>query len=122
MYLKSFAEQPFRKEGAIRMSDTPEKPLAGLAEPYGLRGFLRQSYAIIAVELTKVRRDPTEVFSRAAQPILWLVVFGQVFERIHGIPTGRISYMAFMSPGILAQSILFSAIFFGIAVIWERDL
>jgi ABC-2 type transport system permease protein len=30
--------------------------------------------------------------------------------------------MAFMAPGILAQSVLFSAIFYGISVIWERDL
>jgi len=84
--------------------------------------FLRQSFAIVDVELRKVGRDPTEIFSRAIQPILWLVIFGQVFERIHGIPTGPLSYTAFLAPGILAQSILFSAIFFGIAVIWERDL
>ncbi len=104
------------------MSEAREKSLGGLAEPYGLRGFARQCFAIVDVELRKVGRDPTELFSRAAQPILWLVVFGQVFERIHGIPTGPLRYTAFMAPGILAQSILFSAIFFGIAVIWERDL
>jgi len=88
----------------------------------GPAAFLRQSFAIVDVELKKVGRDPTEIVSRAIQPILWLVIFGQVFERIHGIPTGPLSYTAFLAPGILAQSILFSAIFFGIAVIWERDL
>jgi len=98
------------------------KPSTGEDEPLGLAAFFRQSFAIVDVELRKVGRDPTEIFSRAAQPILWLVVFGQVFERIHAIPTGRLSYTAFLAPGILAQSILFSAIFFGIAVIWERDL
>jgi ABC-2 type transport system permease protein len=40
---------------------------------------------------------------------------------VRGIPTGTISYQAFMTPGILAQSFLFGAIFYGIAVIWERD-
>jgi ABC-2 type transport system permease protein len=73
-------------------------------------------------ELRKLIRDPTELLSRAIQPILWLVVFGQVFSHVHAIPTGSISYLAFMTPGILAQSVLFSAIFYGIAVIWERDL
>src|SRR5208282_6352631 len=50
------------------------------------------------------------------------MIFGQVFSQVRGIPTGNVSYLAFMTPGILAQSILFSAIFFGIGVIWERDL
>ena len=84
--------------------------------------FLRQSAAVASAELAKIGRDPTELFSRAIQPVLWLVVFGQVFSRLRGIPTGGISYLAFMTPGILAQSVLFSAIFYGIAVIWERDL
>src|SRR6185295_15346077 len=39
-----------------------------------------------------------------------------------GIPIGNLSYLDYMTPGILAQSVLFSAIFYGIAVIWERDL
>jgi len=67
-------------------------------------------------------RDPTELFSRAVQPVLWLAVFGQVFSQVRGIPTGALGYLDYMAPGILAQSILFSAIFYGIAVIWERDL
>ena len=45
-----------------------------------------------------------------------------MFSRVRGIPTGNVSYLAFMTPGILAQSVLFTAIFYGIAVIWERDL
>ena len=74
------------------------------------------------VELIKLLRDPTEMFSRAVQPVLWLVVFGQVLAQVHGIHTGAVGYLAFITPGILAQSVLFSAIFYGIAVIWERDL
>jgi len=88
----------------------------------GIKGFFVQSLAIAEVELRKLLRDPTELFTRAVQPVLWLAVFGQIFSRVRGIPTGNISYLAFMAPGILAQSVLFSAIFFGIAVIWERDL
>jgi len=84
--------------------------------------FFKQSAAITAAELIKISRDPTELFSRAIQPVLWLVIFGQVFSQVRDIPTGGISYLAFMTPGILAQSVLFSAIFYGIAVIWERDL
>jgi len=84
--------------------------------------FLRESYAIADIELRKLLRDPTELLSRAIQPVLWLAVFGQVLSHVRGIDTGKVGYLAFMTPGILAQSILFSAIFYGIAVIWERDL
>jgi ABC-2 type transport system permease protein len=84
--------------------------------------FFRDAAAIAEVELRKVTRDPTEIVTRAVQPTLWLLVFGQVFTRTRAIPTGSLSYLAFMAPGVLAQSVLFSAIFYGIAVIWERDL
>lgn len=84
--------------------------------------FLNESGAVAAAEIRKLLRDPTEMFTRAIQPILWLAVFGQVFSRVRGIPTGNLRYLDYMAPGILAQSILFSAIFYGIAIIWERDM
>ena len=87
-----------------------------------LVAFLRHATAIAQAELAKVIRDPTELLTRAIQPALWLIVFGQVFTRTRAIPTGSLSYLDFMAPGVLAQSVLFSAIFYGIAVIWERDL
>ena len=98
------------------------EPPAALVEASALLAFFRETAAIAEVELKKLFRDPTELFSRAVQPVLWLVIFGQVFSKVRGIPTGDVSYLAFMTPGILAQSVLFTAIFYGIAVIWERDL
>jgi ABC-2 type transport system permease protein len=98
-------------------------PPSGSAEPTrSLAAYFEQAYAIGAAEVHKLVRDPTELFTRSVQPALWLLVFGQVFARTRAIPTGRLSYTAFMAPGILAQSVLFMAIFYGIAVIWERDL
>jgi ABC-2 type transport system permease protein len=41
---------------------------------------------------------------------------------VRAISTGEVRYLDFMAPGILAQSVLFVAIFYGIGVIWERDL
>ncbi|MDD5609596.1 MAG: ABC transporter permease, partial [Ignavibacterium sp.] len=77
---------------------------------------------IAELEVRKLKHDPTELFTRAAQPALWMLVFGEVFTRVRAIPTGNLTYMDFMAPGILAQSVLFVAIFYGIAIIWERDL
>ena len=106
------------------MSTVPESavPLNGLAKAGFLTEFLRDTFALADVELRKLRRDPLELLTRAIQPALWLLVFGQVFGRLKAIPTGEINYVTFMVPGILAQSVLFIAIFYGISVIWERDL
>ncbi len=74
------------------------------------------------VELRKIRHDRTELYMRAVQPVLWLLIFGETFSRIRAIPTPPgVSYLAYLSPGIMAQSALFIAIFFGIQIIWERD-
>jgi ABC-2 type transport system permease protein len=84
--------------------------------------FLRKTVAIGEMEMWKLRHDPTELVTRAVQPALWLLIFGQIFTRVRAIPTGGVRYLDFMAPGILAQSVLFIAIFYGIAIIWERDL
>jgi len=84
--------------------------------------FATDTLTIAELEARKLQHDFTELLTRAVQPALWLLIFGEVLSRIKAIPTGSISYMDFMTPGILAQSVLFIAIFYGIAVIWERDL
>ncbi len=73
------------------------------------------------VELQKLSHDRTELLTRAVQPILWLIIFGETFNRLHAIPTGGLPYLDFLAPGIIAQSGLFVAIFYGIQIIWERD-
>jgi len=83
---------------------------------------LLKALAVTGMELRKLRRDPTELATRAIQPALWLTVFGEVMSRARMIDTGDTPYLAFLVPGILAQSVLFIAIFNGISVIWERDL
>ncbi len=95
---------------------------AAWAEPPAPVRFLEDSWTVAQGELRKLAHDPTELLTRAVQPILWLLVFGQVLAQARTIPTGTLGYMDFLAPGVLAQSALFSAIFFGIAVIWERDL
>ena len=95
---------------------------AAWAEPPAPLRFVLDAWTIAEGELRKLRHDPTELLTRAVQPLLWLLVFGQVMAQTRAIPTGNLGYLDFLAPGILAQSALFSAIFFGIAVIWERDL
>ncbi|QKW18513.1 ABC transporter permease [Kitasatospora sp. NA04385] len=77
--------------------------------------------AMCAVELQKLRHDRTELYTRAVQPALWLLIFGETFTRLKAIPTGGTPYLDYLAPGIIAQSAMFIAIFYGIMIIWERD-
>ena len=112
--------KPGVHEGVFAVSAEPiasrDAPLTFLVR------YVARTFTIVGMEARKLLHDPTELLTRAIQPALWLLVFGQVFTRIRAIPTGSMRYIDFMAPGILSQSVLFIAIFYGISVIWERDL
>ena len=107
------------------MSARPAAPPAVWAEappgPPAWRRFGSRIATLCLVELRKVRHDRTELYTRAIQPALWLLIFGETFTRLHAIPTGDVPYLDYLAPGIMAQSALFIAIFYGIQIIWERD-
>lgn len=119
------------------MSEAPAAPHAASADPAetagidlllrppepraGWRVLPSRVVAMCAVELQKLRHDRTELYTRAVQPALWLLIFGQTFTRIRAIPTDGIPYIDYLAPGIIAQSAMFIAIFYGIQIIWERD-
>lgn len=103
------------------MSPKPVELRAGWSNS-GPALFLEQTTAVAESDILKLFHDPVELVTRMIQPALWLVVFGQVFSKTRVIPTGGLPYLDFMAPGILAQSVLFGAIFYGISLIWERDL
>ena len=110
-------EQEELRDDLVESPHLPKtSPLAVVAS------FVGKTLTIAEFEARKLRHDSTELITRAVQPALWLLVFGEVMARIRAIPTGTLSYLDFFAPGILAQSVLFIAIFYGIAVIWERDL
>jgi ABC-2 type transport system permease protein len=125
---------PWNLEGATVKLQEPDVQPSGsaselaIANPhtaspwYAIGDFFRKTFTITEWEVRKLRHDATDLITRAIQPALWLLIFGEVFTRIHAIPTGNISYLAFLAPGILSQSVLFISIFAGITIIWERDL
>jgi len=84
--------------------------------------FASKAMVMVELEARKLRHDPSELLTRAIQPALWLLVFGVVLNQVRLIPTGDFSYLEFLTPGVLAQSVLFISIFYGITIVWERDL
>jgi len=88
-----------------------------------IKELVTKTLAIAELEVRKLRHDLTDLIVRAVQPSLWLLIFGQVFSKLHEIHTGSLPYLDFMAAGILAQSVLNVAIFTGgMTLIWERDL
>ena len=93
-----------------------ERDLAAFAERAGY-----EAVAVYKETASGVRHDRTELFTRMVQPALWLLIFGQTFAHLRVIDTGEVDYLAFLAPGIIAQSALFISIFYGIQIVWDRD-
>ncbi len=106
---------------SVALEGRPAGPVEATAPRSWWRAYLTRVAAFCLVEIQRIRHDRTELVTRAVQPALWLLIFGETFTRIHAIPTGSIPYLDFLSPGIIAQSGTFVAIFYGIQIIWERD-
>lgn len=86
-----------------------------------LARYIENIAVIFEIEFRKIIHQPSELLFRSVQPILWLLMFGQVIA--HQLQSNNnTNYLNFLTPGILSQSVLFIAIFNGIAVIWERDM
>lgn len=90
-----------------------------------LRREIGNILTIVELEARRLRHDYTDIAVRAVQPIVWLLVFGTIMAQrgnfnptINGI---QYPYLSFVAPGILAQAVLFVAIFFGIMLVWDRD-
>lgn len=103
---------------ALAKENRANAPLVGTGPVAWLCGVS----AVVEMEARKLWHDPLEIITRAIQPAFWLLIFGQAFGRMRALPTGGTPYQAFLTPGILAQSVMFISIFYGIAIIWEKDL
>lgn len=82
---------------------------------------LRNIFVMIELELRRLKHDRTELYSRAVQPILWIVIYGSVMGAVKAIPTGGIPYTDYITPGVLIQSTTFVSIFYGLTIVWERE-
>jgi ABC-2 type transport system permease protein len=104
------------------MSTTPAAPATiATPRPNPLAGYLKKVVAITEMEVQKLLHDQWDIVTRSVQPVLWLLLFGGVFGRLRVLPPELGSYLDFVAPGILAQSVMTISIFQGITAIWERD-
>ena len=80
-----------------------------------LRGF----YTLWLREVKRYLRDRTRIVSSFFQPLLWLVIFGTGVRFSGSI--GGLTYQQYIFPGIIGQTLLFTSMFMGISVIWDKE-
>lgn len=77
-------------------------------------------YALWLRDMKWFVRSRMRVISMLAVPFFWLVIVGMGLTAIvPGIP-GAGSYLDFMAPGIVGMAVLFSAVYSGVSVIWDK--
>src|SRR5262249_36266725 len=100
------------------------RPAASPASPSigKLRSLLPGPVAMAPAEMRKLHHDHLDIFTRSVQPLLWLFIFGTALHHNRSLTVGTLDYRSYLAPGVMAQAAMFIAIFFGLAVIWERDV
>ena len=77
-------------------------------------------YILWLRQLKRYVRSQSRIVGSLGQPLLFLVVLGFGFGPIYKKASGD-SYLDFLAPGVIAQGILFTAIFSGIELIWDKQ-
>jgi ABC-2 type transport system permease protein len=78
-------------------------------------------YAIWYRELKVFIRERSRIVSSIVSPLMWLVVFGSGLGSTITSVSG-VGYQTFIYPGIIVMSLLFSSIFYGVYVVWDRKI
>ncbi len=85
-----------------------------------IRNEITGIYAIWYREWKVFLREKSRIVASTVNPILWLLVFGGGLGASVSIP--GLDYRAFIYPGVLAQAVLFSSVFFGVYIVWDRKI
>lgn len=77
-------------------------------------------YALWYRELKVFLREKSRIVSSLFTPLLWIVVFGGGLGS--SVSLGGTNYQVFIFPGILTMTILFSSVFFGLYIVWDKKI
>jgi ABC-2 type transport system permease protein len=95
-------------------------PPAVTLAPAGLRHELRAISMVWRREMIRFGRDRARMFAMLLQPLLFLFVMGTGLSSV--VDTGgSFDFRTFLYPGVLAMSVLFTAAFSGISLVWDRE-
>lgn len=77
-------------------------------------------YILWLRQVKKYFRSRSRIIGSLGQPLLFLLAFGFGFGGVYQKAGGG-NYIEFLAPGIILMSVLFTAIFSGIELIWDRQ-
>jgi ABC-2 type transport system permease protein len=84
---------------------------------------LRHTGYMALRDLRAMWRQPWYVAMTLVQPVIWLLLFGELFKAVTDLPGfGGESYIAYLAPGVVIMSALFSSGWNGMATIEDIDL
>ena len=120
-----------RQEVAVATKDitVPEAAERNLTElirvavpERSIRADLRAVSIVWRRELIRFRTDRLRAITSLVQPVLFLFVLGTGLSRLasRGLPAG-VDFRTFIYPGVLAMSVLFTAIFSAASIVWDRE-
>ena len=102
-------------------------PLAPVSRPpSGLASDLRAARIVCHRELLRWVKDRRRLAAGLVQPLLWLFVLGTGLSRVVAVGSatpgsGDVDFRTFLFPGVLATSVMFTAVFSGVSVVWDRE-
>lgn len=88
----------------------------------GISQDLRAIKVVMAREWIRFRQDKIRIISALVQPVLFIFVLGTGLSSMRGpAQPGEIDFRTFMFPGVLATSVLFTAVFSAMSIVWDRE-
>ena len=103
------------------MTATNPMPVADVRVPAtGLRHQVRAAAVVWQREMIRFGRDRSRIVSSLVQPVLFLFVLGTGLSSLIA-SNGDVDFRTFLFPGVLATSVLFTAAFSGISMVWDRE-
>lgn len=88
------------------------------------RGIVHDLRAIKVVwqrEMIRFSQDRVRIVTALVQPLLFMFVLGTGLSSLTAGATGDVNLRTFMFPGVLALSVLFTAMFSAISIVWDRE-
>ena len=80
---------------------------------------LKKIYGLWYREVIRYWREKSRIISSLISPLLWLLIFGSGMRGMQ--LTGTQSYQSFLFPGIVGMTLLFTSVWSGISIIWDRE-
>jgi ABC-2 type transport system permease protein len=103
------------------MSESALPVAAMRVAPPGLRSDVRAVRVVWQRELIRFGQDRIRIVAALVQPVLFLFVLGTGLQSLTRASTGGVSLRTFMFPGVLATSVLFTAMFSAVSIVWDRE-